>query len=170
MELRKNSAAIYGVLIALGFVGAWLAGLFDQTDSTEVSGLELIWALLGFLILVGSIAGMLLLFRHNQTPIDQEELSRWELVRSLGRGRYVRKLVLRGFIVGLLAILWPAVTDYVRTGSITSVLGSAWIYLAILLTCVFGMYYAAIRTWRSYEDLRDRVRSGMETPEKSNAN
>jgi TRAP-type C4-dicarboxylate transport system permease small subunit len=169
MELRKDSAAIYGVLIALGFVGAWLTGLFDQTDSTDVSGLELIWALLGFLIFVGSIAGMLFLFRHNQVPIQPDELSQWESVRRLGRKRYVRKLIVRGFVAGLLAVLWPAVTDYVRAGSITRVLSSVWIYLAVLLTCVFGMYYAAIRTWHTYEAVRDRVRSGMEPPEKSSA-
>lgn len=118
----------------------------------------MITASVGFLLFVGSIAGLLILIRRDRKPIGAEELSQWEQVRVAGRGSYLRQLTFRGLVVGVLAIVWPVVSDYRETGSVRSVVGSLWIYAGILGVCVFGMYYAALRTWNSYEQIRKRRR------------
>lgn len=115
----------------------------------------MITASAGFLLFVGSIGGILILIRRDRKPIGAEELFQWEQIRLAGRGSYLKQMIFRGFVVGLIAIVWPVVSDYRETGSIRSVVGFLRIYAGILAICVFGMYYAALRTWNRYEQIRN---------------
>jgi hypothetical protein len=150
--LRKYSLAIYATLIILGLIGAWLTGLFEGSEHVyDVSGKELLGAFLGFFLFVGALIGIALLVRRKTTPLTQEQLSQWERIRMRGRGAYIGAAIVKGLLAGFLALSWPLISDYRKTGSMSLIIDSLWLYVALFLTCVFGMYYAAIRTWNANE-------------------
>src|SRR5437660_220720 len=129
---RKQSIAGYATLLILSFVGAWLTGLFENSDRLkEVSGGELLAAFLGFFILVGALLGIVLLIRRDLTPLTEDQVSEWEHVRRRGRSPYVRAAIIKGFIIGLFALSWPFISDYWKTRSLSLILDSAWIYTAV---------------------------------------
>ena len=149
---RRSSAISYIALVVLGLIGAWLTGLFERTNRAhEVSGGELFAAFVGFFIFLGALLGIVLLIRRNIRPWTDEHLSQWESIRKRGRSAYIREAIIKGLVVALLALSWPLITDYWKTRSLSLILDSAWIYTALFLTCVFGMYYAALRTWSANE-------------------
>ena len=150
---RKHSAVIYVILIVVGLIGAWLTGLFEGAADRahEVSRGELLAAFLGFFLFVGALLGIVLLIRRSMTPLTQEQLSQWERIRARGRAAYIGVEVVKGFIAGFLALTWPLISDYRKTGSLISIAASLWIYIPLFLTCVFVMYYGAIRTWNLNE-------------------
>ena len=150
--LRKYSLAIYATLIILGLIGAWLTGLFGGSERAhDVSGKELLGAFLGFFLFVGALIGIAFLVRRKTTPLNQEQLSQWKRIRMRGRGAYIGTAIVKGLLAGFLALSWPLISDYRKTGSMSLIIDSLWLYVALFLTCVFGMYYAAIRTWSSNE-------------------
>jgi hypothetical protein len=150
--LRKHSSATYATLIILGIIGAWLTGLFGDTDQVhDITGKELLGALLGFGLFVGALIGIALLVRRKTTALSPEQLSEWDRIRARGRGRYIRAAVVKGLLAGVLALSWPFMSDYQKTGSMRLIIDSWWIYLVLFLTCILAMYYAAIRTWNGNE-------------------
>jgi hypothetical protein len=144
---RKYSGLAYLLLIALGVLGAWLNGWFmDSVDN--LSSLRLIS---GFIILIGSMAGIILLIRHNMRPMNQREIVVWEIIRKRGKHNYIRNAIIRGLLLGLISISYPVLSDYWKTKSFNLILDSLWLYVALFLIVIFGMYYAAIRTWNANE-------------------
>jgi TRAP-type C4-dicarboxylate transport system permease small subunit len=144
---RKYSGLAYLLLIALGVFGAWLNGWFmDSVD--DLSFLRLIS---GFIILIGAMAGIVLLIRHNMRPMNQWEIVAWESVRKRGKRSYLRNAIVRGFLLGSISISYPVLSDYWKAKSFSLILDSLWIYVALFLVVVFGAYYAAIRTWNANE-------------------
>ena len=157
--MSRKSIVIYSGLIIAGVLGAWLAGLFEPaTPSAEISGGELLLAFLGFFLLVGALIGVVLVFRKNMQSGNTHDMSAWEVVREKGKGAYIKSALLKGVLLGLVAITWPVLSDYWK-GDVSQTLNSLWIYIAIVLICVFGGYYAAKRTWdaneRIYESEHD---------------
>jgi hypothetical protein len=158
---RRKSIIAYAALIALGLLGAHLVGMFESEKVTsDISGLALLSALLGFLLLVSALIGIVLIIRQNIRPMSEKEILEWEIVRAAGKRSYIRRAVLKGLLFGTLAISWPIISDYWKVKSVSLIIDSLLLYTALLLTCVFGAYYAAIRTWdaneRDFETLPSR--------------
>ena len=150
--MSRKSTVLYSGLITAGVLGAWLAGLFEPaTPSAEISGPQLLLAFLGFFLLVGSLIGVVLVFRRNQHSTHKPDMSDWEVVREKGRSSYIKSALLKGTLLGLVAISWPVLSDYRNGNFRNQSLNSLWIYIAIMLLCVFGGYYAANRTWDANE-------------------
>lgn len=158
--MSRKSIVLYSGLVIAGVLGAWLAGLFKPVSpSAEISGGELALAFLGFFLLVGALIGVVLVFRQNVHTSNKQGMSNWEVVREGGRRAYIQGALLKGFVLGLVAISWPILSDYRKGDFVNQTLNSLWIYIPILLICVFGAYYAARRTWdaneRSYKSEHD---------------
>jgi hypothetical protein len=146
--MSRKSIVLYSGLIIAGVLGAWLAGLFGPASpSEEISGGELALAFLGFFLMVGALIGVILVFRHNVHSSNKQDMPNWEVVREGGRRAYIQSALLKGFVLGLVAISWPMLSDF-RKGDFVN---SLWIYIPIILICVFGAYYAAKRTWDANE-------------------
>jgi len=157
--MSRKSIVLYSSLIIAGVLGAWLAGLFEPaTPSAEISGGQLVLAFLGFFLLVGALIGVVLLFRKNTQSGNKHNMSDWEVVRGRGKRAYIQSALLKGMLLGLVAISWPLLSDYWK-GDLNQTLNSLWVYIAIVLICVLGGYYAAMRTWdtneRTYKSDRD---------------
>lgn len=144
---RRHSVIVYLLLLALVIFGAWLNGQFID-DVSEVSFLRLIS---GLIIMMGALIGIILLIRHDMRPMDQRVLTVWGVIRAKGRRNYLRGAVVRGVIFGLVLFLWPLISHLWKAESFASVADSLWVYVALYLTCVFGVYYAAVRTWDANE-------------------
>ncbi len=160
--MSRKSIVIYSGLVIAGVLGAWLAGLFEPaTPSAEISGGELLLAFLGFFLLVGALIGVVLVFRKSMQSRNKLDMSDWEVVREKGKGAYIKSALLKGVLLGLVAITWPVLSDYWKGDLINQTLNSLGIYIAIVLICVLGAYYAAIRTWdaneRSYKAQHDAM-------------
>ena len=146
---RKKLTVSYLLLIALGIVGAWLVGLFEgDRPARDVSGGEVLLAVLGFFMSLGAIVGIFVLISRNRRPMNQEQRVVWEQVRAQGKKRYIGNYVLRGSLITLVSFSFPLLKNYWAGKSISDDLG---IYAALSLICVGGVYYAAVRTWSYYE-------------------
>ena len=149
---RGKSIIGYMILAVFAILGAQLLGLFEvDSPASEVSGLELLSALFGFLLLLTALLGTLLLIRHNMRPMSRADISEWEIRRRQGKGAFIRNALLKGIAFGLLAVSWPLISEYLRAKSLGPMVRSLWMYLALVLTCVFGASYAAIRIWNANE-------------------
>ncbi len=83
---RGRSIIVYGVLTGVGILGANLVGFFEEdSPAHDVSGLELLWALAGFLLLVGALIGIVLVIRSNMRPMSERDIFEWRLLRQRGR-------------------------------------------------------------------------------------
>ena len=143
------------------WASARAAGLFEPaTPSAEISGGELLLAFLGFFLLVGALIGVVLVFRKNMQSGNTHDMSAWEVVREKGKGAYIKSALLKGVFLGLVAISWPLLSDYWK-GDLNQTLNSLWIYIAIVLICVLGAYYAATRTWDANETSHNAERDSM---------
>jgi hypothetical protein len=150
---RRKSIVVYAALIALGLLGAYQVGMFEgESVSRDVSGFELILALIGFFLLLGALIGIVLVIRQNSRPMSESEMREWAIVREVGKRKYILRAVLKGVLFGVLAISWPIISDYWKVKSFDLIIDSIRTYAALVLTCVFGAYYAGIRTW----DANDR--------------
>ncbi|HEV2827905.1 MAG TPA: hypothetical protein VGW76_09915 [Pyrinomonadaceae bacterium] len=149
---REKSMIVYVVLTGVGILGAQLVGLFEEdSPGHTVSGLELIWALAGFFLFVGALIGIVLVIRRNMRPMSERDILEWKLLRQRGRWIYIRNAALKGIFFGLLAIAWPLTSDYLKVRSFARVMESPWLYAALFLTCVFGAFYAGLKTWDANE-------------------
>jgi len=166
---RRKSIIVYAALVAGALLGARLVGLFEgESPGREISGLEMLTALFGFLLFLGALIGIVLMIRQNMRPMNEREIFEWEILRRKGRGAYIRQAILKGVLFGLLAISWPVISDYLKERSFDLMVDSLWIYVALFLTCVLGAYYAAIRIWdaneRHFEALvQSRPRHGYDS-------
>ena len=152
--MSRKSIVLYSGLIIAGVLGAWLASLFEPVSSSEeISGGQLLLAFLGFFLLMGALIGIVLVFRKSMRSSSKSDLSGWEVVRGKGRRAYIQSALLKGTLLGLVAISWPLLSEY-RSGELANqTLNSLWIYIAIVLVCVLGGYYAARRTWNLNETI-----------------
>ena len=149
---RGKSIIVYVILAVFAILAAQLLGLFEvDNPAKEVSGLELLSALVGFLLLLTALIGTILLIRHNMRPMSTGDISEWETLRRHGKRAFVRNALLKGIAFGLLAVSWPLISEYSRAKSFGPMVHSLWMYLALVLTCVFGASYAAIRIWNANE-------------------
>lgn len=149
---RRNTALAFASLIASAILGAWLTGMFEgEKKAEDISGLTLLLGVLGFFIFLGSLIGILLLIRQNLRPMSQREMLAWETIREKGKRSYIRNAIVRGFILGLISITWPLISDYWKVKSFGSIINSLWIHVALFLVVIFASYYAAIRTWDANE-------------------
>lgn len=149
---RRKSIIVYVALVAGALLGARLVGLFEgESPAREISGLEMLTALFGFLLFVGALIGIVLMIRQNQRPMNEREMFEWEMLRREGRGNYIRRAILKGVLFGLLTITWPLISDYLSARSFGPMVDSLWIYVALFLTCVLGAYYFAVRIWNTNE-------------------
>ena len=149
--MLRRSPVTYVIAIAVGVVGAYLCGIFERTNQVEVvSGTALVVAFFGFVILVGAVIQLILLARRNIQPMTEKDLYQWQLVRNGGRSRYVSNAILKGVVLGLLAISWPLIEDYWK-GSFFLLKQSAWIYVVLFLACSLAAYFAAVRIWNANE-------------------
>ena len=149
---RGKSVIVYMILAVFPILGAQLLRLFEvDSPAKEVSSLELLSALLGFLLLLTALIGTILLIRHNMRPMSRGDISEWEIVRRQGKRAFVRNALLKGIAFGLLAVSWPLVSEYSRAKSFGPMVHSFWMYLALIMTCVVGASYAAIRIWNANE-------------------
>lgn len=150
--IRKNSAAAFAVLLALTLTGAWLLGMFEGSEqSAEVSGAELASAVAGFILLVGGLAGILLLIRQSIRPWSDQEVLLWQRIRAEGRREFLKDATYKGLILGVLMVASLSMVDYWRTRSARLLFDSIWIYGALFLVCVLGIYYAAHLSWNANE-------------------
>jgi hypothetical protein len=78
-------------------------------------------------------------------------MSDWEVVREKGKRAYIQSALLKGILLGLVAIAWPLLSDYWKGDLVSQTLNSLLIYIAIVLMCVLGGFYAARRTWDANE-------------------
>ena len=141
---RRNSVFAYLFLIGLAIFGAWLNGQF--TGSVE--SLSFLRLFSGLVIMIGALVGIVLLIRRGLRPMDKRELAVWGVVRGRGKRSYIRSAALKGVLFGLVSISWPIIND-LRKARLTS--DSLLVCVALFLTCVFGMCYAAIRIWDANE-------------------
>ena len=149
---RGKSIIVYMILASVAILGAQLLGLFEvDSPSKEVSGLELLSALAGFLLLLVALIGTILLIRHNMRPMSKRDISEWEILRRQGKRAFVRNALLKGIALGLVAVSWPLISEYLRAKSFGPMVHSLWMYVALVLTCVFGATYGAIRIWNANE-------------------
>jgi hypothetical protein len=150
--MSRKSIVLYSGLIIAGVLGAWLAGLFEPVSpSAEISGGELLLAFLGFFLLIGALIGIVLVFRRTMRSGNKQDMSDWEVVRGKGKRAFIQGALLKGILLGLVAIAWPLLSDYWKGDLVSQTLNSLWIYIAIVLICVLGGYYAARRTWDANE-------------------
>jgi hypothetical protein len=136
------------ILLAVSILGAWLVGLFEgDSPQRNISGLEFLSVIFGFLLFIAALIGIVLLIRQNIGPMTESDISKWEILRKRGRRSYVRKGLLKGILFGLLGV------SFLLIGVINLGLpvNSLWVLGVILLTSVFGGYYGAIRKWDSNE-------------------
>ena len=150
--MSRKSIVLYSGLIIAGVLGAWLAGLFEpNSPSAEISGSELLLAFLGFFLLMGALIGIVLVFRKSMHSSNKQHMADWEVVRRKGRPAYIQSALLKGLLLGFVAITWPLLSDYRKGDLVNQTLNSLWIYIGIVLICVLGSYYAAKRTWDANE-------------------
>jgi hypothetical protein len=150
--MSRKSIVLYSGLVIAGVLGAWLAGLFEPVSpSAEISGGELLLAFLGFFLLIGALIGIVLVFRRTMRSGNKQDMSDWEVVRGKGKRAFIQGALLKGLLLGFVAITWPLLSDYRKGDLVSQTLNSLWIYIAIVLTCVLGGYYAARRTWDANE-------------------
>jgi MFS family permease len=150
--MSRKSIVLYSGLVIAGVLGAWLIGLFEPpAPSAEISGGQLLLAFLGFFLLVGALIGIVLVFRRTMRSRNKQDMSDWEVVREKGKRAYIQSALLKGILLGLVAMVWPLLSDYWKGDPVSQTLNSLWIYIAIVLMCVLGGFYAARRTWDANE-------------------
>ncbi len=147
----RMSIVAYVFFAILGVFGAHLAGLFEEADLTgETTGAELLRAVLGFFLLLGSLVGLLFVFLQKRRPMTLTDISRWEVVKEKGKRAYVRSAMLKGMLLGFVAIAWPLIGD-LKARALDHIVDSLWMYIAIVLICVVASCYAAMRSWNANE-------------------
>lgn len=144
---RTKSIIVCVILIAVGIVGAWLVGLFEGDGPRDISGLEFLSVIFGFVLFLAALIGIVLVIRQNIGPMSESDISEWEIVRKRGKRSYVRKGLLKGILFGLLGVLFPLISVI----NLGLPVNSLWILGVVLLTGVLGGYYAAIKKWDSNE-------------------
>ena len=150
--IRKHFASVLAALTVVTVTGAWLMGMFEGSDPLrDVSRGELVAALIGFLAFVGGLIGIVLLIRQRIKPWTRDEMSKWQHIREQGRRAYLRDAIIRGLIFAFLALACLSIVDYLKSRSMRLILASAWIYGALFLVYLFGMYYAALLSWNANE-------------------
>ena len=147
MLSRRRLPLVYGSLIASGFIGAWLIGLFDSDEPKEVSGLDLLLGVVGVFIFVGSIVVFFYLVGRYRAPMNQAEASAWKQVREKGRTSYMRLVLIRGCVMGL--VISAFVVFYSGSSTGLSRLGLFLVWASIV---TLGSYYAGTRFWQSKEE------------------
>lgn len=128
----------------------WFISLF-ASDALSTPTWRRVIVIVGFALLILACLGVLLLLRKQRQDVGKDNLSESRSVRVKGKLLYVSTEVVKGLLVGLVAVSWPVISDYSKAGTFELVLKSWWIYSTIILTCIGAMYYAAVRTWNSYE-------------------
>ena len=107
---RNVSGLVQLLLMALMLVGVWLASSRDST------------LLIGLLLGLGAAAGLIVLARReNSLPLDQDERAAWEIIRAKGKRLFVLKAVMKGFILGLIFLVYQLIHSR-WTGSELSIL------------------------------------------------
>jgi hypothetical protein len=139
------------VFVSLGSFGAWLLGLFEKTTPSMNESTDLLAALLGFLILIGSLIGIFLIVRRSVRPYEQGASRKWETIRKRGKGRFIRTNLLKRTLFAVLAILWPLIAYYSKPQEFGSSFASLWIVAPLFVGYVFGCYYMAVKTWNTNE-------------------
>lgn len=145
--LRRASTLVLPLLSALAFFGAWLIGLLGKPVQGDISGLQMLSALLGFFIFVGSLIGIVYLIGQRKRSMSQDVLAVWEVQRRKGKRHYIRGAVIMGFILGLLSSSLVIAYTAGEEGFGSQI--STFIIFVLLVT--FACYYAAVRTWNINE-------------------
>src|ERR1700759_4806219 len=142
---RKNIALSFAALTALTLSGAWLIGLLgDGKQAGNISGWDNLSSLVGFFMLVGGLCGLIFLIRHSLPPISLEEMVGWDIVRKQGRRSFIRRLTLRGFIIGFVSSSLILLKDPVLGKPLAE---DVWAYALLVPISTFGSLYAAYRIW-----------------------
>jgi hypothetical protein len=104
MLSRRRLPLVYGILITSGFVGAWLTGLFDGDEiPAEISGLALLLRVVGFFIFAGSLIVFFYIVGRYRRPMNVAEAAAWKQVRENGKTSYMRLVLIRGCLMGLIS-------------------------------------------------------------------
>lgn len=138
-------------MIAVGFLGAQLIGLFEGDDGAPVTPEAFLMALVGFILLLVAVLGLFVVIGRRTRPMSQNELLEWRNLRKEGRGKFINQALLKGVFLGIVAISWPVYSDYSQVNGFHSVINSFWIYAAVFIICIFAAYYAAVKIWAANE-------------------
>lgn len=148
MVSRRRLPLVYGILIMSGFIGAWLAGLFDGDEiPKEISGLDLLLGVVGLFIFVGSIIVFFYLVGRYRHPMSEAEAVAWKDVRENGKTSYIRLVLIEGFLMG--GVSSSFAVFYSSGGTGFSRVG---LFIGVFSIITFGFYYAALRFWKSNEE------------------
>jgi hypothetical protein len=153
----RNSLLPFVAVAGAGVFGAWLLGMFETgetTAATEVSGVDMLLAFAGFLLLLGGLVGLLFLLRRALPPIGRAEVNAWVSVREQGKARFVRRSVRAGLLYGLFVFGGLFVYHSLRGDRFD---GDVTVYAALLLIFVIGAWYHAVRTWAINEEAYKQV-------------
>ncbi len=148
MVSRKRLPLVYGILITSVFIGAWLAGLFDGDEvPEEISGLDLLLGVVGLFISVGSIIVFFYLVGRYRRPMNEAEAVAWKQVRENGKTSYIRLVLIRGCLMGLVSSSLAVFYSGSSTG-----LSRLGLFIMVASIITSASYYAAIRFWKSNEE------------------
>ena len=148
MLSRRRLPLVYGILITSGFVGAWLTGLFDGDEiPAEISGLALLLRVVGFFIFAGSLIAFFYFVGRYRRPMNEAEVAAWKQVRENGKPSYLRLVLIRGCLMGLVS---SSVVVFYSDGSTALSRLGLFIVMASIIT--LASYYAGIRFWKSNEE------------------
>lgn len=145
---RRRLLLVCGILISLGFMGAWLVGLFERdVKPEEISGLDLLLSLFGFFIFLGAIIGFFYLVGQNRRPLNESEIAAWRSVREGGKRRYIGQALIKGFVLGLVCSSFAVLSYNSNIG-----FSALSLFATLVFIIMFGSYYAAVRFWKSNEE------------------
>jgi len=139
--MSKNVAGLVQLfLMVLLLVGMWLASSSGST------------LLIGLLLSLGAVVGLVVLARReNSLPLDRDERAAWEIIRAKGKRHFVLRAVMKGFILGLIFLVYHLIHSRWTGEPFTATDGFLLIILFIILY-IGSSYWAAIRAWSLNEE------------------
>jgi hypothetical protein len=134
----------YGQLALVGLMclGGWLA---------LGSGARF---LTGFILVISSFAGFAFLVRRTTgRPLAQGESEVWSRVKAGGKSNYIRKAVVKGFLLGVISSSLALLKTLKETGFTVRNLV---LFIALVSIATFLGYYLAVRAWDANEKRNKR--------------
>ena len=90
---RTNLAIAYLLIVILGIIGVWFGSVaFDSGDFRRS---------LGFTLLIGAAVGLVIVYRRDLHPSQQEKRIQWQRIKAKGKVRYVLAQILWTQVVWL---------------------------------------------------------------------